>query len=428
MSPARNRNLGLKQMKAIALAFLLGAVALLVLAHWHGREGAWGWVGAFAEAATIGALADWFAVVALFRHPFGIPIAHTAIIPRNKARIADALATFVADNFLAREQILRKLSEWNPALRLGQFLSTPQRLAQLSRQLQAWLTQSLAALDEPAFEREILAVVRQQLQGWNAARTGAQLLRALTQGDHHQRVLNAGLTQIAHWLDQPTVREVIAAKLVAMARREFPKVLWLSDTFGYTEELGEALSNRLANAILDEVQAVLRTPEHPLRQRYSIEAAKLMENLENDAQLQETVADFKQRLLDSPVLQDYVRHLWQRLRQWLHQDLARDDAISMAQVRHYAARLGQRLQHDPIWQQAANAQLRIAAEHIAGQLRSVAPLYIRQTVESWDTSFLVDEIERSVGRDLQFIRLNGTLIGGLAGVALYAVFHLPLFR
>ena len=134
-------------MKAIALGLLLGAIALLALAHWHGRTGAWAWVGAFAEAATIGALADWFAVVALFRHPLGIPIPHTAIIPRNKARIADALATFVADNFLAREQILRKLQDWNPALRLGEFLSTPTRLEQLAQQLQAWLGQALGALE-----------------------------------------------------------------------------------------------------------------------------------------------------------------------------------------------------------------------------------------------------------------------------------------
>ena len=92
----------------------------------------------------------------------------------------------------------------------------------------------------------------------------------------------------------------------------------------------------------------------------------------------------------------------------------------MAQFRHYAARLGTRLQGDPIWQNAANAQLRIAAEHIAGQLRVVAPQYIRQTVESWDTSFLVEEIERSAGRDLQFIRVNGTLVGGLVGLAIFS--------
>lgn len=415
-------------MKAIALGLLLGAIALLALAHWHGRTGAWAWVGAFAEAATIGALADWFAVVALFRHPLGIPIPHTAIIPRNKARIADALATFVADNFLAREQILRKLQDWNPALRLGEFLSTPTRLEQLAQQLQAWLAHALGALDDPAFEREIMDVVRRQLAQWNAAATGAQLLRALTHGDHHQRLLNTGLVQIAQWIDREPVRGAITEKLVEMARREFPKVMWFTDTFGYTQELGDALSARLANAVLDEVQSILNTPEHPLRQHYAQQAELLMANLENDAQLQEKVADFKQRMLDSPELNGYVKQLWQRLRDWLQADLARPDSASMAQFRHYAARLGTRLQGDPIWQNAANAQLRIAAEHIAGQLRVVAPQYIRQTVESWDASFLVEEIERSAGRDLQFIRVNGTLIGGLAGVLLYAIFQLPFWH
>ena len=415
-------------MKAIALAFLLGAIALLVLAQSHGRHGIWGWVGAFSEAATVGALADWFAVVALFRHPLGLPIPHTAIIPRNKARIADALARFVADNFLAPEQILKRVDEWNPAQRLGEFLSTPERLDHLSRQLQDWARQSLTALDSPAFERELMAMVRNQLQQWDAAHTASQLMRILTRGDHHQKVLNAGLSQIAAWMGQPGVRDFITAKLIDMARREFPKLTWLADKLDYTEDLAVSLSTRLANAIVDEVQEVLETPDHPLRQRYGAEAMRLVDALDDDPQLQARIAAFKQKLIDSPELQDYVRGLWQQLRDWLHADLARDDSTSMQQFRQYAERFGQRLRDDPEWQRNTNEQLRIAGEHIATQLRAIAPTYIRQTVDAWDTRFLVDEIERSVGRDLQYIRLNGTLIGGLAGLMLHALFQLPLFQ
>ncbi len=423
-----DRQRALARMKAVALAFLLGALGLLVLSHVMGRQGVWGWIGAFAEAATIGALADWFAVVALFRHPLGLPIPHTAIIPRNKLRLADALGDFLVNNFLAREHLLKKLDAWNPARQLGVFLGQPDRLLGLSRQLQGWVAESLKSLDSPLIEREVLGFVHRQLLGWNAAATAARLTRALTAGQHHQRVLNAGLGQIAGWLDKPEVRGFITEKLVTMARREFPKLTWLTDRLDYTDALGEALSTKLANALIDEVQAVLEDEDHPLRRRYAAEALRLLERLEDDADFQAKVDGWKRELVESPLVQDYARELWARLRQWLHDDLAREDSATFGHFRAYAERLGRRLREDPVWQDAANAQLRIAAEHLADQLRKVAPAYIRQTVEAWDTTDMVAEIEQSVGRDLQYIRLNGTLIGGLAGVLLYALFKLPFFH
>ncbi|MDO5506002.1 MAG: DUF445 domain-containing protein [Pseudoxanthomonas suwonensis] len=424
MSPSTERSQRLNRMKAVALAFLLGAVALLVLAQWHGRAGAWAWVGAFAEAATIGALADWFAVVALFRHPLGLPIPHTAIIPRNKTRIANALGDFLVNNFLSREQMLARLDAWNPARRLGEFLGDAPRRDHLATQLQGWAAESMRSMDSPALEREVLAVIHRQLSRWDAAGTAANLTRALTAGEHHQRVLNAGLQQIGLWLDKPEVRGFITDKLVTMARREFPKLTWVTDKLDYTESLGVALSEKLAAAMMDEVQAILNQPGHPLRQRYSAEAMRLLERLEDDPQFQQRVNEWKRGLVDSPLVQDYARELWTRLRTWLQEDLAREDSATFAHFRSYAERLARRLREDPVWQEAANAQIRIATEHLADQLRKVAPGYIRQTVEAWDTTDMVREIETSVGRDLQFIRLNGTVIGGLAGVALHALFRL----
>ena len=422
------RDLRLRRMKAIALGFLLAAVALLVLAHANGRAGAWGWIGAFAEAATIGALADWFAVVALFRHPLGLPIPHTAIIPRNQGRIADNLARFIGEHFLARERLLERVLAWNPAQRLGVFLTTPERLQALSRQLQRWAAQSLTALDSPEVERELQRVVREQLARWDAASTGAQLVRALTHGEHHQRLLNAALSQVADWVGREEVRAFMTDRLIALGRREYPRLLWIADRLRYTEALGDAVSARLAEAVIEETQAVLRDPDHPLRHRYSEEAERLLDNLEHDPQLQARVAAFKQRLLDSPVLADYVAQLWRRLREWLHADLAHEDSVAMARFDAVAARLGERLRDDPLWQATANEQFSIAAHYLADQLREVAPRYIRETVDGWDTRFLVEEIERSVGRDLQFIRLNGTVIGGLAGLVLYGLFQLPWGR
>ena len=420
-----DRKTRLQRMKLLALSFLIAALALLVVSYINGRQGIWGWIGAFAEAATVGALADWFAVVALFRHPLGLPIPHTAIIPRNQKRIADNLARFVHEKFLDREVLLSKLDQWNPARQLGHYLQDPARLQSFSRQIQSWAASALRAIDAPEIEREVLALIRKQLGNWNASATAAQLMRLLTSGQYHQRLLNSALSKIGDWMGQETVREFITEKLITMARREFPKLIWVTDKLKYTDDLADALAKRLADAIITELQDVLNDPQHSLRQHYSAEALRLMDNLEHDRELQEKVHAFKSRVVESPDLHQYLTHLWHQVRDWLHQDLDKENSSTMRYFNDYAERFGQRLREDSTWQSAVNAQIRIAADYLANQLRDVAPKYIRQTVESWDSQYLVREIEYSVGRDLQFIRLNGTMIGGLIGVLLYAIFHLP---
>lgn len=182
----------------------------LLLSHRMGRQGWWSWVAAFAEAATVGALADWFAVTALFRHPLGVPIPHTAIVPRNRQRLTDALALFVRDKFLEKEVLLQRLAAYNLAKKLGGFLSVPQQLQRFTGQLREWAATTVAALDNPVLERELLGFVRRQLRQWNAVPTAAQLIQLLTHGNHHERVLNAALEKVAEWVGTPAIRGLIA--------------------------------------------------------------------------------------------------------------------------------------------------------------------------------------------------------------------------
>ena len=413
---------GLRNMKRIALGALLLSVALLALSVHFGRTGIWVWVAAFAEAATVGALADWFAVTALFRHPMGIPIPHTAIIPRNQQRIANNLAQFVRDKFLDKAVLLPRIQSLNPARRIGEYLSTPERVCYLATQLQQWAAQSVAALDSPALERDLLAIIKRQLHDWNAAPTAVQLVNMLTQGGHHERVLQTALIKVSDWVGSPQIRLLIADKMIEMVRREYPKMTWFVDKLDYTEDIADRLADRLAQALIDEVQVVLRDPGHPVRQHYAEEVLRLMERLEHDPDMQQRVQKLKTELLLHPALQGYASQLWQRLRDWLRQDLSGSDSVIAAQFERYAAQLGQKLRDDPVWQDAANQQLEIAVEHLTEQLRQIAPEHIRATVQGWDTRYMVQEIERSVGKDLQFIRLNGTLIGGLAGLVLHALF------
>ncbi|MDO4769763.1 MAG: DUF445 domain-containing protein [Brachymonas sp.] len=421
--PLDEKTRALRRMKSVALAALFAAVALLGLSLYMGRQGVWGWLGAFAEAATVGALADWFAVTALFRHPLGLPIPHTAIIPRNRQRLADALAQFVRDKFLDKEVLLQRMAAYNLAQKLGVFLSQPGRLPRLTQQMREWLASTVAALDNPELEQGLLDFVRKQLQQWNAAPTAAQLVQFLTLGDHHQRVLNASLEKIAEWIGTPTIRQLIAERMVAMARQQYPKIVWMTDKLDYTEDIAAKLAAQLAQSLVDEVQTVLATPEHPLRQHYAAEISSWLQRLQTDPALQSQVQQFKDQLLNHPALQDYVQRLWQRGRQWLQQDLRSADSALAAGFMRYATALSERLQHNPAWQNALNSQLQVLAWHLADHLRVVAPEHIRRTMQAWDDKDLVNEIERHVGRDLQFIRLNGTIIGGLIGVLIYAITH-----
>lgn len=415
----------IQRMKRLALLCLVLAFVLLVVSHINGNTGVWAWTAAFAEAALVGALADWFAVTALFRHPLGVPVPHTAIIPKNQARIARTLAQFVREKFLDAMVLLPRLREWNPAQKLGLFLSTPERVDYMSHRLQGWVVESIDALDAPAVEASLTELVQTQLRNWDTAPALAQLTQALAQSSHHEEVLNLALGKVGDWVGQDGVRTYVAERVADVARKEFPKLLWVSDRLNRTQDIADGLARRLAEAMVDEVQTVLRDPAHPLRERYGNEVDVLVQRLQHDADVQRRIEEMKQSMLDHPALKAYVGDLWQSVRDWLRADLSSPDSTVMARLRGYAAGLGERLQHDPLWQQTANAQIEIAAEHTAEQLDQFVPQYITEVVSSWDAAYLVQELELAVGKDLQYIRLNGTLIGGLIGLVLHGVFVLP---
>lgn len=414
----------LRRMKRLAWLCLLLAFVLLVASHLNGNAGLWAWTAAFAEAALVGALADWFAVTALFRRPLGLPIPHTAIVPENQQRIARTLGQFVREKFLDAALLLPRLRAWNPAQKLGVFLSTPERVEHVSQRLQGWVVESMDALDAPAVEASLTELVQQQLKNWDTAPALAQLTKALSQSSHHQEVLNLALGKVSDWVGQEEVRSYVSERMAEVARKEFPKLLWVSDKLNKTQDIADGVARRLAEAMVDEVQKVLCNPLHPLRERYGKEVDVLVQRLQHDANLQQRVEAVKQSMLEHPALKAYVGDLWQSVRDWLRADLASPDSAVMQKMRDYAVSLGERLQHDALWQQTANAQVEIAAEHTVEQLEQFVPQYITEVVSGWDAAYLVQELELAVGKDLQYIRLNGTLIGGFIGLVLHALFHL----
>jgi uncharacterized membrane-anchored protein YjiN (DUF445 family) len=359
-----------------------------------------------------------------------LPFPHTALVPRNKARLANNLAQFVSRNFLAPQVLLDKLQTLNPAAALGQWLAQPQNLDTATHHARHLVQAGLALLDRPevrnALGQAIGKWARQQAQGWNAAATGASLLQLLTQGGHHHELLDGALARLKEALDTPETRQMVAQRLVAYAQKEWPTLISLVDGVYGVDKVAGPLAETLARQLVDEVQTALAQPDHAVRQRFETWLQGFVTRLGEDAAFAEQVQAFKQQWLEREDVQRYAQALWPQLHQTLANTLAEDvqqpdHSAVLNYVRQSLATLAERLTQEPGLADALNAQIETFASRAAQQFHAQATQHIAETIQAWPDAELVNQLELGIGRDLQFIRLNGTLVGGLIGLALHAL-------
>jgi uncharacterized membrane-anchored protein YjiN (DUF445 family) len=399
-------------MKRLALGLLVGAAVVYVAAAvLHARHPAWGYVAAFAEAAMVGAIADWFAVVALFRHPLGLPIPHTAIIPSNKDRIGENLATFICANFLSTEQVLAKVDVLNPAARLARWLSDRTHARQLAQHLSWALEYSLGVLEDPRVRNFFRAVVVGRLQRVDISRLAGQLLDVLTAEQRHQELLDASLRQLGRLLDDETLKAHVADVVAA-------EVKYLRFV-GLDSVAGRYATEKMIAAVIRLIGDMGADPAHPLRIRFDEAVASFVRRLQEDPSLREKGEAIKQDLLAHPALSQYLHGLWSESIAWLRSDLSGDASVLRSQVAVGARSLGQKLTADAAMQAWVNEQIRAAAPRWIERYREDIRGYIVARVSEWNAEEMTRELERNIGRDLQFIRINGTLVGGLVGLAIY---------
>jgi uncharacterized membrane-anchored protein YjiN (DUF445 family) len=406
-------------MKLIALASLVLALCGLVLSVAMGAQGAWAWVKAFSEAAAIGALADWFAVVALFRRPLGLPIKHTALIPQNKERIAESLAAFVRDHFLAPAALMQKLEVFDPAARLGEWLRAPENIRNLTGSVRAIALESLSFVNEQAVRQAIGDFVRRRVRGWDASATAADVLKLLTKDGRHNELLDGALERLRDYLGTEETRQMVAEKMTVYAKSEWPKIISLVDTFYGVDKMAGKLSEKLARQLVDEVEQALSDPDHAVRKRYEAWIHEFIGRLTDDELFSARVNEMKNRVAERDDLQRYVESLWDEVRAAIEADVRRDDSSLLRHLENAFGALGERLSRDAGLREAINGHVMSGAEKLVERLRGSLTHHISNTVKSWDDESLVQQIELALGRDLQFIRLNGTLVGGLIGVALH---------
>ncbi|MFC3442939.1 DUF445 domain-containing protein [Sphingobium rhizovicinum] len=399
-----------RRMRLVASGMLVAMAALFILAratvHVHP---AIGFVQAFAEAAMVGGLADWFAVTALFRHPLGLPIPHTAIIPRNKDRIGDTLAAFLRDNFLTPAVVARRMRHMDVAAATGRFLASPSggdgRLREGASRL---IADILEALDQERLGGMVKGAIGQRLRAINIGPLIGQAIEAAMRDGRHAPVINS----IVLWADRTL--EANEHLIRQMVHDRAGKVLrWT----GLDENLANAILNGLRKLLSDMAD----DPAHPLRLKAEEGMAKLAFDLQFDLEMQAKAAQIRDEILDNPAMQRWIDGLWEQARAGLLRAV-RDPGKAMAGRLGEALRaLGGTLQQEAGLRLVINRFVRRAAVGAAASYGDAIVRLVSDTVRSWDAGTVTSRLEHAVGRDLQYIRINGTIVGGLVGLAIHAV-------
>jgi uncharacterized membrane-anchored protein YjiN (DUF445 family) len=369
-----------------------------------------GYIKAFAEAAMVGGLADWFAVTALFRHPLGLPIPHTAIIPTNKDRIGDTMALFLKDNFLTPAVVARRMRKVDVAAALGRFLADPDHggAGRLRDGASKLLANLLESLDQNRLGGMAKSAVATRLRGLDVSPLLGQTLEAAMKEGRHLPLMGGLINRASEILasNDHLIREMVHERAGSVLR-------WT----GLDENVANAIINGLNKLLFDMAD----DPGHPLRARADQALADLAFDLQHDKDMQTKVGNWKNEIVDNPAMQRWIDGLWEQARAGLLKAARDPERVLAGKFGDMLRQLGSTLQDDPQLRYTIN---RFARRTIVGATASYGDgivTLVSDTVRGWDAEKITDRIEQAVGRDLQYIRINGTLVGGLVGLILHAV-------
>ena len=401
----------LVRMRLIATGLLVVMAAVFLIAREvGGGSTGWGFVRAFAEAAMVGGLADWFAVTALFRHPLGLPIPHTAIVPRNKDRIGDTLAQFLRDNFLIPAVIARRMRPLDVAAAIAHWLTDPPDGAggRFRKGASKLVAQMLEGLDPQRMGGMVKAAIATRLRQTQVSPILGQLMKAAIAENRHAPLLEAGVRWGAKALAQNEhlVRKMVHDRAGSLLR-------WT----GFDETVADKLIAGLDKLLTDMAD----DPEHPLRLRAEEGLDRLAWDLQYDRRVRARVEAMKEELLANPAMQRWIDGLWEQARGALLA-IARDPEAAMAgRLGDILRQLGETLQNDRRLARTINRFVRRTVVGVAADYGDGIVRLVSETVRGWDARTITRRLENAVGRDLQYIRVNGTIVGGLVGLTIHAI-------
>ena len=401
---------GAAGMKAAATGLLvvMAAIFLAARAYEHVWPGL-AFVKAFAEAAMVGGLADWFAVTALFRHPLGLPIPHTAIIPRNKDRIGEALATFLKENFLIAPVVARRMRNTDVAGAVGRFLQAPEgqenRIRQGASRLIADLFESL---DDERLGGLVKTAVSSRLKKMEVSPFLGHALASAINEDRHVPMLEAAIRWLARALDanESLIREMVKKR-----------TSWVLKLAGIDEKLSDSIIEGLRKLTVE----MATDPAHPVRIKVEEALAQLANDLQTRPETQARVEAMKDELLANRSVGLWIDALWQKAREAMIAAARNPDAAMAGKLGEVLKSMGQTLETDPRMRSAINQFARRTVVGMAASYGDSIVTLVSDTVRSWDARTVTLRLEAAVGRDLQYIRINGTIVGGLVGLVLHVL-------
>jgi len=402
------RQVRLRNMKRWALALLVLATVIFIIARL--LEGRYPWLGivrATAEASMIGGLADWFAVTALFKHPLGIPIPHTAIIPNRKDRVGLTLGAFVQKNFLHKDVIVAKLHTLNAAERMARWMVEPENSRRIARQLAKSLSAAANVLRDDDVEQVITKAVVGRVQKTQVAPMLGRALSLLTAGNRHQGLLDDAIRLLAKAIteNQDLIRERV--------EKESP--WWVPGA------IDDKIAARIVSALERTAQAVHQDANHPLRARFDNAIDEFIVKLQASPEVILKAEQIKEDLLHADAVRQFSASLWSDAKASIARHAEDPDGFNPETIQRGLTAFGNAILSDALLMEKVDAWLIEAVVAVTERYQDEVGELIASTVRRWDPKATSYRIELAIGRDLQFIRINGTLVGGLAGMVLYLV-------
>ena len=418
----------LRKVRTIATLLLVTAAVVFVLASLNVARYPWlAYVKAFAEAAMVGALADWFAVVALFRHPLGLPIPHTAILPRNQARIAKSLGQFIENNFLEQKAIAKKVYYLEPSRKFLDWLANIEHQALVAPFVVKQIPTLMQAIKPEQMSLFLGQLLKQQYDGKSLGHTLSQMLRMVQSYGYHQIFFIGLLEQIRAWLRHEETRQLLEDNInswAAKVKKDNPSS-WDKLVAAFKGSAVDMVDGWVARKVLDWAdnycEEVINDDSHAMRAGVERKMNQLIWALEFSPIMHKRLNQAKDGLINSDAVQQFIQHSWLSLQNWSASDAVKSDSMLMQQVLKMMNQMLIQGAAQPEVLRRFDAQISLWVREAVGQYKSKVADYVAEKVKSWDSQELVQKLELSVGKDLQYIRINGTVIGGLIGLGLYTL-------
>ncbi|NDJ56723.1 DUF445 domain-containing protein [Enterobacteriaceae bacterium 4M9] len=413
----------LKRAKRLALALLLLAAATFITTLFLPPT-LW-WVGllkAASEAAMVGALADWFAVVALFRRvPVPFISRHTAIIPRNKDRIGDNLGLFVQEKFLDTPSLIALIRRHDPAVIIGNWLRQPENARRIGQHILQVMSGFLEFTDDTRIQGLLRRAVHKAIDKVDLTQTSALILESMTKNNRHQKLLDALIAKLITLIQRDSTRAFIAQQVVRWLETEHPRKAKILPT----EWLGEHSAQLVSDAVNTLLDDISQDNAHQIRLAFDRITTKFIADLKSSPEMAARADNVRHYLKNDEAFNRYLSEIWTDLRQWLKNDMLNEDSLVRQRIADAGQWLGETLTADAALRTSLNEHMEQAATRLAPDFATFLTRHISDTVKSWDARDMSQQIELNIGKDLQFIRINGTLVGGSIGVVLWALSQLP---